>query len=47
MAILFAFSVTSCKKTNEVSNDVPADSTAVKADSANVDTTKVDTVKGI
>lgn len=45
MAILFAFSVTSCKKTNEVSADAPVDSTAVQVDSTSTDTTSVDTAK--
>ena len=45
MAILFAFSVTSCKKTSEVSAEAPVDSTAVAVDSTNADTTSVDTTE--
>ncbi len=43
MAIMFAFSVTSCKKTSEVSAEAPVDSTEVAVDSTNADTTSVDT----
>lgn len=43
MAIMFAFSVTSCKKTSEVSADAPVDSTEVQVDSVSVDSTALDT----
>jgi hypothetical protein len=43
MVIMFAFSVTSCKETSEVSAEAPVDSTAVAVDSTSVDTTSVDT----
>jgi outer membrane lipoprotein SlyB len=45
MAILFAFSVTSCKQSNEASAEAPVDPTAVQVDSTSTDTTSVDTAK--
>jgi hypothetical protein len=43
MAIILAFSVTSCKQASEVNSDATTDSTAVQVDSNGVDTTSVDT----